>query len=98
MTWDERVRTSDGVGYEQVYELNRGETTVFHSAEDCFDVTLRQGNGVVLCWDSRVRAAGQELQLGCTRAVRANHILLVIKRIKSVSLQINAHIPNAPAN
>lgn len=45
------------------------EATVGHAGEDDVDVALRERDGAVRRREGRVRAAGQELQLGGTWAV-----------------------------
>ena len=64
------VRTSDGVRGEEMDDLVGGEASIGKAREDGVDGVGRSGYGAVLSRGGRVRAPSEELELGCTRAVR----------------------------
>lgn len=90
VSWDECVRTSNGVRCEQVDELSGCEATVCHTGEDNVDIALRQRDGVVTGGEGSVRATSQELQLGCTRAVRAIMLSCQSRNLWKCSIDVHA--------
>ena len=55
---------------EEGDEFRGGEAGVGHASKDIVDILLWNGYEASCGWNSRVRATREELEAGCTRAVR----------------------------
>ena len=81
------VLSGDGVGYQEVYYFDWGETSVTHTREDLVDVVVGLGDEAQSGGVRRVRASREELQARCTRAVRDRDGTCELDKITSSHLE-----------